>query len=98
MWIVSWMMESSVGCDGCRYENGKRHSRAESPVRRYQYDAQTKTEPAGSWKPVARRDERMGDGYKAQRRQRQRRESGDCGDRQVMAAVEAQPGSRAERD
>jgi hypothetical protein len=65
MWIVNRTMESSVGGDGCRYENGNRHGPAESPVHRYQYDAQPQAEPAGSGKPVARRDQRMGDGYKA---------------------------------
>jgi len=34
------------------------------PVRCYQYDAQPQTEPSGSGKPVARRDERMGYGHK----------------------------------
>jgi hypothetical protein len=66
---------------------------AESPVRRYQYDAQPQTEPAGSGKPVARRDERMGYGHKTQRWKRQNRKSGDCGDRHVTTAVEQTQGA-----
>ena len=96
MGIGNRAMESSVGCDGCRKENGKGHGCAETSIRRYQYDDQPQTKPAGSGKPVASCDQRMGDGYKTQRGERQSSERSHCRDREVTAAIEGDPGRSCE--